>query len=83
MVNKTPKPKKSLSGGGFILGALLGTIVGGVTGILAAPKSGKATRADISRAGKKFAKQSAKELKKIQTTAEKELTKLTNKSPKK
>ena len=34
--------------GGFIVGALVGTVIGGVVALLAAPKSGKQLRDDIS-----------------------------------
>lgn len=50
MANKT---KKKGSSGVFFIGAALGALAGAVTGILTAPKSGKETRADIEREGKK------------------------------
>ena len=40
-------------GGKFILGALLGTVVGAIAGVLMAPKSGKETRHDIAEGAKK------------------------------
>ena len=45
---------KDCNGGGkFILGALLGVVVGGIAGVLFAPKSGKETRHDIAEGAKK------------------------------
>ncbi len=45
---------KDCNGGGkFILGALLGAVVGGIAGVLFAPKSGKETRHDIAEGAKK------------------------------
>lgn len=40
-------------GGKFILGALLGTVVGAIAGVLMAPKSGKETRQSIAAGAKK------------------------------
>ncbi len=41
--------KRSSGAGKFAIGALIGMAAGAIAGILAAPKSGKETRADISR----------------------------------
>lgn len=47
------QPKKSNTGLVFAIGAGLGAIAGAVAGVLTAPKSGKETRADLEREGKK------------------------------
>ncbi len=72
------KTKKNDGSGKFFLGAALGAIAGGITGILTAPKSGKQTRADIEREGKKFAKKVQKEGKKIGSKVETEIKKATS-----
>ena len=56
--------KKSSATGGFFLGAALGAIGGVIAGILTAPKSGKATRADIARGSKKVVNKAGEEIKK-------------------
>lgn len=67
MTNK--KSKK----GGFFLGAILGAIAG----VLFAPKSGKATRADIKRTGQKAARKAEvegrKAARKVQSESKKAL----------
>ena len=57
--------KKSNGSGKFFLGIALGTITGGIAGMLTAPKSGKQTRKDIERTGKKVAKKAKTEAKKV------------------
>jgi gas vesicle protein len=47
------------------IGSAIAAGVGYLTGILTAPKSGKATRQDIKKATAKKAKEAEKELKKI------------------
>ena len=57
--------KKSNGAGKFFLGAAVGAVGGTVAGILTAPKSGKATRADIKRGGKKAINATKKQVGKI------------------
>ena len=47
------KKKKSKAGLMFAVGAGVGAVAGAVAGILTAPKSGKETRKDLERKGKK------------------------------
>jgi gas vesicle protein len=42
------KRKKSLSGPGFLFGALVGGLIGGIAALLFAPKSGEEMREDIA-----------------------------------
>jgi len=69
--------KKKSSAGSFFLGAALGAAAGTVTGILTAPKSGKQTRADIVREGKKVARKAKAGSKKLVKGVEKEFKKVT------
>jgi len=60
-----PKRRKSNKvATGFFLGAAIGAVGGAVAGILTAPKSGKATRADIARHSKKAVSHAKKTVKK-------------------
>ncbi len=45
--------KEEKSSSRFWLGAICGTIVGTIAGIIIAPKSGEETRKDIARAGRR------------------------------
>jgi gas vesicle protein len=48
--------EENKKGGSFLKGTLLGVLVGGLAGILFAPKSGKETREDIKKAATDVAK---------------------------
>lgn len=49
------------SGGkGFLIGALIGTVVGGVTALLLAPKSGEKLRKDVARKYNDYSDQTSK-----------------------
>lgn len=49
----------------FIKGGIIGVVVGAVSGLLFAPKSGKETRKDIKSTAKKVSAEAEKELKKL------------------
>ena len=51
--------------GKFVKGGIIGAIVGVISGLLFAPKSGKETRKDIKDAANKFAKEAEVRLKKL------------------
>ena len=60
------------NGGKFFVGALIGTVVGAVAGVLFAPRSGKQTRkmigektVDYAEKGKEMIVQEEKEVKKV------------------
>lgn len=55
----------------FAIGALLAAVVGFVTGILTAPKSGKETRQDIKDTTGKIVAEAEKELKDLKTQLDK------------
>lgn len=57
--------RKQISGKVVAGGALLGAAVGYLTGILTAPKSGKATREDIGKSASAVRKDAEKKLKKL------------------
>ena len=59
------RAKKPSAARGFFIGAALGALGGAIAGILTAPKSGKATRADIKRTGKKAVTTAKKQVKKV------------------
>jgi gas vesicle protein len=71
---KRKNNKSSGKGKAFLLGAALGA----VAGILAAPKSGKATRRDITKTAKKAERKVKTTLKKAQPTLKKARTTLKN-----
>lgn len=68
---KKTKSAKKNGAGGFFLGALLGTVAGGIAGLLTAPKSGKETRADLEKQGKKALKAAKNNIDKASKDAQK------------
>ena len=55
-----------MSGNGkFLRGGIIGVIIGGIAGVLFAPKSGKETRDDIKKGAVKAKRQTEKQLKRL------------------
>ncbi|HUC20373.1 MAG TPA: YtxH domain-containing protein, partial [Candidatus Polarisedimenticolaceae bacterium] len=52
---------------GFVTGALIGTLIGGVTALLFAPKSGKETQADIKQKAQEVVKSANARLVELET----------------
>ncbi len=61
------REKQSSNGKTFALGAAIAAVAGYVTGVLTAPKSGKATREDLKESASKGLSEAEKELKKLHT----------------